>query len=415
MKNTNEQFKLIRKNIKILDKEFLHLPKIKKIQYRMGRLVVLLCDARYINIFSTEEKTDIINTLTLAYLNLWLENDENARQTIYSFSCKQFMLKDESKKPLDPLNEDIRNQVTRGKNILDLNILIQNLFSRRIGIPYKMLNRKQNGGKEYSFLDLENMYALGNGSLDVYRNIFKNSRPYQSTCKNKKFGKVAREDIVKQSYENYDIYLSNIRNLINKDKKSPNVESNNREFVVKCLLVWKNEYSYRFSLTAKLAKFLKDNNIPLNDVYIPQLIKEYCDLRSVPIVNKKEKMFYSYFIKNYDGLIRSAYSMENDFCINYIVKAREIVDEIFSLYCQIFKSKNLGSWSDDDFEDAAQFLIDEYGIEECLMPLELGEVTDKNNSYYSYIRKLFDISDYIDSGQLEFFKSEKNKRKDNKK
>ena len=71
MKNSNKLIEVLREEIKILDKEFLHLPKIKKIQYRMGRLVVLLCNARCIDIFSIEEKTDIINTLTLAYLNLW--------------------------------------------------------------------------------------------------------------------------------------------------------------------------------------------------------------------------------------------------------------------------------------------------------------------------------------------------------
>ena len=68
--------------------------------------------------------------------------------------------------------------------------------------------------------------------------------------------------------------------------------------------------------------------------------------------------------------------------------------------CNAFRSYTLlGSQDDNDFEDVARFMIDEYGIKECLeMPAMTAETS------YSNFKKLFQNLKYIDVEQIAYYK-----------
>ena len=113
----------------------------------------------------------------------------------------------------------------------------------------------------------------------------------------------------------------------------------------------------------------------------------------------------SYFIKNYDELIRYGYSNMNNSDISEVVLARVCFDISFTLLCQTFLSKTLlGSWNDNDFEDVARFMIYEYGIKECLEMPDMKVLTPNSESPYTIIRKLFQLPEYINANQISYYK-----------
>lgn len=95
--------------------------------------------------------------------------------------------------------------------------------------------------------------------------------------------------------------------------------------------------------------------------------------------------------------------------------ARACFDICFSIICQTFRSITLlGTLDDNDFEDVAHFMIKDYGIKECLKMPNIEDVSADGTSPYSYIRKLFEIPDYIDANQITYYKEKSKSNKNSK-
>ena len=133
------------------------------------------------------------------------------------------------------------------------------MYAKTNGLQYKEFIDARNKKTEFSFMHLEYMYEMHNGGFYVYTEMFKNDEPYRTKCRNNK-----PEDIAKVAYDSYNEYLESVFDLITEGEGA--ITSNNRAFVVKCLILWKMECTYRFRLTVKLAKYLFDKQINYKDI-----------------------------------------------------------------------------------------------------------------------------------------------------
>lgn len=219
--------------------------------------------------------------------------------------------------------------------------------------------------------------------------------------------------IAKRDYDEYQNYLHQIKGLIiensftNSDDQKL-LTKNNKEFVVKCLFVWKQEYTYRYKLTATIAKYLKDNKNRIKEFYIPDMLKYYYGIYTEELPNGQTKKCNSYFTKEYEKLIQCSYPLTEQIYKDKIIIVRVFAEKVFSDFCKIFNSTDLlGSWDDNDFSDAANFLINDFNIKKFLDFPDLGKKDGGQLSTYLYIRKLFENSMYIDKDLIRYYKDNK--------
>lgn len=391
--------------------------KIKMLKIIIGSLVNTQCDINQIFTMIPEDiRMEIVNSLVMAYIELWLENDESNKKTIYSYVEDISQMQSQLSAGRLYVPATIRTEMNKGEKLMRKNVLLQNKYSEENNFKYKKLSPKLDYGNKYTLLELESFYRTGVEPLGIYRDIFKNDEPYHTKHRSKDFSEHKRNH-AKTDYDEYREYLKQVNNLINdNDSTNEKPTKNDKEFVVKCLYIWKIERTYRYRFTALLSKYLRDNRsvikkIPVSDttkkIPIPDTIKNY--IRNIPVELEKGEIrcCYSYFIKSYEKIINSGYSdLDNAHC-EVVGIARACFEECFSILRKNFRSETLlGSWTDDDFGDVARYMIHEYGIRECLEIPDMGEVLKGRKSSYLYVRKLFENPDYMDADQITYYKAE---------
>ena len=363
-------------------------------------------------------RKNIVNCLIMAYIEMWLENDELSKQSIDSYLKNIFQMQSQCGENMNDALSAVRREMYNGEKFIRANFCLENESSKQKNIDHKKMLDKVDYGNKYSLLELEEMYKAAVEALSIHKDIFKNDKPYHSKNRNRKSAIV---NIVQRDIEEYEGYLNHIKSLINEgniaeDESEDGMTKNDKEFVVKCLFVWKHERTYRYKLTAMLAKYLCDNRYSMKSIHIPDTIKYYCSAYPIAFSDEQIKVSYSYFVKKYDKIISGGFSDKDTRYQAAISIVRACFDICFSLVCRGFRTTTLlGSWDDNDFEDVACFMIKDYGIKECLEMPDTKKAKADKVSPYSYIRKLFEIPDYIDAKRTAYYKENSKRKKNSKK
>lgn len=256
-------------------------------------------------------RKNIVNCLIMAYIEMWLENDELSKQSIDSYLKNIFQMQSQCGENMNDALSAVRREMYNGEKFIRANFCLENESSKQKNIDHKKMLDKVDYGNKYSLLELEEMYKAAVEALSIHKDIFKNDKPYHSKNRNRKSAIV---NIVQRDIEEYEGYLNHIKSLINEgniaeDESEDGMTKNDKEFVVKCLFVWKHERTYRYRQTAMLAQFLSDKEIYNADkIDIPDAIKYYYFTYTIPLNDGKIKACPSYFIKSYDDIISGGYS-----------------------------------------------------------------------------------------------------------
>ena len=390
MTNSNNRIDHIFARAKCVIREVLTLP-------HMVVLVANICGPKLI---SDEHVNDIIASLiTFQYLYYWLENDPNSKQTIESFAMKKYVTLAESEScdiycDIDPDEFDhYIARLKKAEKIYRRNRAMRNEQAKAEGDKkYRRAAYKTNGTIKYDFVTL--------CSLDFIQQDFF----YLLKWLERKFGSGHRYKKIERLNYGYTMLDEMIHHI-------SSIKSH-KEFVISCFAFYEYENTYRFLLYARIAKYMKDHNIDINQ-QCPSLIEAFVsrdasmDVRCSP------------FITNYDLVIKSAFeSSDGGFYSNFTTLIRYIFGDCFHMYISLYPIKELGTWTSSDYDNATEFLATDYNIFDSLNPLEINfskeneETCPEYPSYFDYIMKMYQNNSYIDQSLLNIVWKKVVKKKD---
>lgn len=337
--------------------------------------------------FSQSEITEIINMAIIDFLLIWIENAENTKQNTYSFAKQKYALSSEQKRhkrgeDILDVDEKYRAKLNRIIEKLNNNYLLNEINSKRNGVKIKQPSHIEN--KEFNFIDLCFVETYAKGELSLYKLLYINKEPFV-----RRHNETIKKDINK-GYKDYVRFLNGISK-----------EDSDRLYVIKSLLFFKLESTYRWTFGAKLGQYMYDNKIDIT-VKIPnELDSFYNRQKNWGFINGID---ISPFIKNYDSIITSAYKEKLDEnAMSKILLTRFIVEEITAIYCHLFHNYIKINWTKKDFSNAAIFLKEDYNISEVLAQLSLKNYTCyETPSVFDYIKTVFLNLGLYDTNELSW-------------
>lgn len=373
-------------------------------------------DVFYLNIppeycfnISEEKLNHLIDCATLNCLYVWFSLDETLSQTIYKLArnCTEIAQNNNTnavgKKKYLRYGEKQATDKYSGYggtyNALDRAylkyaklILSQQWVTNKRWIKstkYKQyFDYKKSGPIHLHFIELCFLELQINGNNKLIDLLF-HQKEYLTTTHTKGF------EALEQAYNSYFEALYEINNI-----------TDPIEFVVSCMQFYKTETSYRFVFIAKLAKYMIDKKIPI-DQKLPPIINLFIARMPYPRINKKPTETLSPFITGYDRIFEQAFpifsigkSNADAFYYSYLYALfdRALVDYTKILYFENHPRKALSHWSDSDFENAATFLRENIKICDLFKDLELHDSVNPSESHFAYIHKLCNDPLFFDHG-----------------
>lgn len=341
--------------------------------------------------FTEDEIDELLNTAVFTYLSIWLENAKNTCQTDVFFVEQPYALS--SEKERGKVGKNLFNarscditRIDRGLNILKDNIILQNEQAKKAGEHYSRIHYSKKKSVKYGFLDLCFADEYTNDKLELYKLFFLNKAFFENRSKN------VSKYAIKEGYKQFYTFLKSIVNA-----------KTDRLFVIKSMLFYKLEYTYRFLFTAKMGVYLKTNKIDVSTP-IPDIIKVYCSR----IVHNSwmNGTSVSKLLSEYDSLISTAYNGNKIDYSSKIIQARMLIDITLSLHLFIYPKRIYDDWTKEDFHNSALFLKNQFKIEDIIESLNISEFendkkTKNLNSISDYIYKIYTDMQLIDADLLQ--------------
>lgn len=172
--------RMLRKNFEIILKKPTRT-KIQKIRFILTTIIEQY--STDLPGFLSNYKDDLINTLILAYLEIWLQNDAKNKLTIDKYisslpEMQSQLSKEEFEANID--KESLRRQMHRGKDLLMYMYSSENNYCKENNFIYTPPVIHPGKRTTYSLVELEAMYNFGFVGFGIFKDIFKNAIPYFS-------------------------------------------------------------------------------------------------------------------------------------------------------------------------------------------------------------------------------------------
>lgn len=351
----------------------------------------------------------IANVAVAHFLEYWLENDYNARQTIYAFTQSPFSCKDEvDTDKLSRADSDMCIQLGRAR---DKYCRLQRRRNEQITddeINAEVVAEDNDGEKSkkntYSFIELcwfdmwsnEKQLSL----LDLISFGFQPDRQY------------TEDWWVKQLSAAYPKYYANLDRIdrlsISKDMDTFFNPYILRQYVTSCMVIRKIEQANRFALIANIAqnKDLAANDFR-KDVYYSAIYWGRYPASQYRVIKFNEKSLNGKIVEdrpldvgNYEEAIKvvfGASTIKKDVRVEQHRVLRTILTDIIHLLYELYPTEILPHWRNKEFSEAAFFYRRQYPFVaeflQCTVP-------DNDKEFYLNCKKQFQELARVENSQF---------------
>lgn len=314
----------------------------------------------------------LASNVTAIYLLEWIENDPQCRQSLKSFILSPYSSCDENIKRLqgDMDNEQLAKLKRAEKKYSDL-IALQNEEAKRNKLPFKRLVYQKNAqDRLYNFIDLRyiDQYSQNKFPRAFHDYLFhKQPPPISKAC------------------EQYTELLAEIESL-----------KSCKEAVISYFQLIKYELTHRFVLYGKIAKHRKNQSISKYESLPP-----YIQIMIFAGAHKKSRHFISHkkignsiWLWKYDQFMDALFSsnLSEDRCYR-LLEIREAMHTTLKIYNAFYPVKKVHSWTEKDFEDAFDFLINGLEVLDIFTPFDYDSKYKKD--YYDCFDTMFKLNSHI--------------------
>lgn len=375
-------------------------------------------------------ENSIVNLTVLVFLEGWLENDQNATQTLHSFCYYPYTLKSELKdiKGSIPAKEDEAaiKALRKAESIYKSMSELRTWQAEKEGIKEPAIADMTSKGRFYNFIALRFIELCTtsperNQQLEIFNLFARRKELMMLTTKSKD---KKHYDFLKAAYlDYYDIFREiNEIGKTGEDDEERNEESNEeysdeeaekaikeagkkaRKYVVATMQIHKFEMAYRFHLIALLAKWTVDHQIDgteLND-FLAHMFVLYARY-ACPAVsgdqNFKEIIDLPWDILFYDAAIPLLSGEEKGYSNDspeYFIGYRHLVAASIAGLNHMLPLKEMPSWTDFTFIEAYSFIHNAYPIAEKISEYNPSQLDDEK-----YYRRIVEIYQYINSDEIQ--------------
>lgn len=372
-----------------------------------------------------DTKNSIVNLTALVFLEEWLENDQNATQTIHSFCYYPYTLKSELKgiKRSIPTDEDEAaiKALRKAESVFKSMSELRTEQAKEEGIKEPAIADMTSKGRFYSFIDLRFMelyktLAEECRQIEIFDLFARRKELMMLTTKSKN-----PYDFLKSTYlAYYDVFrkISEMGDDVEKvykdadkndsktaiDKTIEIAGKKARKYVVATMQIHKFEMAYRFHLIALFAKWTVDHQIDgteLND-FLARMFVLYARY-ACPAVsgdqNFKEIIDLPWDILFYDAAIPLLSGEEKGYSNDspeYFIGYRHLVAASIAGLNHMLPLKEMPSWTDFTFIEAYSFIHNAYPIAEKISEYNPSQLNDEK-----YYRRIVEIYQYINSAEIQ--------------
>lgn len=367
----------------------------------------------------------IVNLIALVFLEEWLENDQNATQTVHSFYYYPYTLKSELKgiKGSIPTDEDEAGikVLRKAESVFKSMSELRTEQAEKEGIKEPAIADMTSKGRFYSFIDLRFMelyktLAEECRQIEIFDLFARRKELMMLTTKSKN-----PYDFLKSTYlAYYDIFrkISEVGDDVEKvyedacrndsktaiDKTIEIAGEKAREYVVATMQIHKFEMAFRFHLIALLAKWTVDHQLSDMDLYdYLDCLFVLCNRYEYPLVIDDEDLaemidlpWDILFCEAAIPLLSSEDEKSAEASFEYCVEYRRLLSASIASMNAMFPPKEMPSWTDRAFIEAHSFIRDAYPIAE-----KISEYTPSQLDDEKYYRRIVEIYQYIDSDEIQ--------------
>jgi hypothetical protein len=367
----------------------------------------------------------IVNLTALVFLEEWLENDQNATQTVHSFYYYPYTLKSELKgiKGSIPTDEDEAGikVLRKAESVFKSMSELRTEQAEKEGIKEPAIADMTSKGRFYSFIDLRFMelyktLAEECRQIEIFDLFARRKELMMLTTKSKN-----PYDFLKSTYlAYYDIFrkISEVGDDVEKvyedacrndsktaiDKTIEIAGEKAREYVVATMQIHKFEMAFRFHLIALLAKWTVDHQLSDMDLYdYLDCLFVLCNRYEYPLVIDDEDLaemidlpWDILFCEAAIPLLSSEDEKSAEASFEYCVEYRRLLSASIASMNAMFPPKEMPSWTDRAFIEAHSFIRDAYPIAE-----KISEYTPSQLDDEKYYRRIVEIYQYIDSDEIQ--------------
>jgi len=360
------------------------------------------------DVFSEAEARHLQMLAVALYLEGWLDQDETARQTIYSFAIEAYHPEKRIHKYHSPSDGRLKALERAAFYIATMQELRQSQLknekeqwkqeSNQSDQPEKKpcedgkdsKLRLPGKGHKYSFVELRTFDVYVAGNLDVFRLLVQRKELMTSTADKGSYEKLAA------AYKRYDELFVNARK-----------SETDREYVIACMQIRKMESAYRFHLAAKLAEYATENNLKTRDLINDSAKAIWGRYLSDAWLRPQDPFPIndSYDVLHYDRAIecvlRTESVAERAYCW------RSALIDVFDFMNLLKPIKEQAPWTDADFSEAAKFFRNDYPVVERYVPVTVQG--NDRKAYFKNIQDIYKMLDELKDGNLDVLRKEMKK------
>lgn len=369
------------------------------------------------NMRFTFTKADLLWFQTIAisvFLERWLENDQNARQTIAGYTKKPYVfLADYRDKEKGKAIRKEEGDLDKAKEMRKAKKVYDSLMERRyeqaddehspVNPQHKAKAPNANRGqKPYSFIELCTLDMWSNSELSLVKLWCFGQKPSNQSA----LGWL--EDSFQSTYSSWHNTLTRIHSSYEaiqsmglNDKKY-----GYRKYVAECMSIRKLEQSFRFGLVATISAILtkeKPQNPPDNYSAACYWGRYTASEDSFVKWNDntliRQNLSYdvgSYYEKAYAVL--GGITPETQAAATKYRILRDVLIDFLDLLTQIYPVENLPHWTDSDFIAAAEFYHYDYPFIQDYISIPIPP--DNKNGFFTYCSQQFVILDQMEYSPL---------------
>lgn len=345
-------------------------------------------------IYSEDEISEMVNEIICYYLLAWIELSANTRQTIPSFSKQRYELSEnqvrhKSGEDTYETKGDDMSSIYRGLAIYQT-ITFENISHLKNEIS------NTTRYKTYNFLELCFAECYSHYYINLLRYLAYYKEPLKIISNTKK------QTAIEDGYKQYFLFLDDIKN-----------EKDDRVFVIKSLLFYKFEYSFRFLFAYQTCEYRINNGISAKRKLPKGLDYYYKNFdRSGYVLGRS----ISYLQRHNQCIIQSAHKYKIDDKTELkIFYARIIMDKAIAIYKETSPFNITDNWTEEDFRYAAYFLKNRYKILDVIGSKNEKLLLEDVKSISKFIKEFYLQSKLIDEERLihlrNFIKSQKDEKK----
>lgn len=372
-----------------------------------------------------DTENSIVNLTALVFLEEWLENDQNATQTVHSFCYYPYTLKSELKgiKGSIPTDEDEAaiKALRKAESVFKSMSELRTEQAEKEGIKEPVIADMTSKGRFYSFIDLQFMKLYATPAeecrqLEIFDLFARRKDLMMLTTKSKN-----PYDFLKSTYlAYYDVFrkISEMGDDVEKvyedackndsktasDKTIEIAGKKVREYVVATMQIHKFEMAFHFHLIALLAKWTVDHQLSDMDLYdYLDCLFVLCNRYKYPLViddeDSAEMIDLPWDILCCEAaipLLSSEDEKSADASFEYFVEYRRLLSASIASMNAMFPPKEMPPWTDQAFIEAYLFIRNAYPIAEKISEYKPSQLDDEK-----YYRRIVEIYQYINSDEIQ--------------